>query len=127
MKNIAKLTSEERKELFQATAISMGLQPMLVEKDFWVCFMLEHLFHDCKYHKAFVFKGGTSLSKSYHVIERFSEDIDLILDWQKLTKNNSSPWDNRSKTKQDQYNKHINSMSADFFANTLVPLFERRT
>jgi predicted nucleotidyltransferase component of viral defense system len=45
--------------------------------------MLDHLFPDCKYKDAFVFKGGTSLSKSYHVIERFSEDIDLILDWRK--------------------------------------------
>lgn len=49
---------------------------------FWVCFMLDHLFHDCIYKDAFVFKGGTSLSKSYHVIERFSEDIDLILEKQ---------------------------------------------
>ncbi len=121
MKNVALLTSEERKELFQASAISMGLQPMIVEKDFWVCFMLDHLFHDCKYKNAFVFKGGTSLSKSFHVIERFSEDIDLILDWREITKEKSNPWDNRSKTKQDQYNKQINSQSADFYANTLIP------
>lgn len=53
-----------------------------------------------------MFKGGTSLSKSYHVIERFSEDIDLILDWRKLTQD-SNPWDERSKTKQDLYNKKM--------------------
>ncbi len=121
MKNIAKLSAEERQELFQATAISMGMQPMVIEKDFWVCFMLDHLFHDCKYRKAFVFKGGTSLSKSYHVIERFSEDIDLILDWREIIQDNANPWDDRSKTKQDQFNKQINAQSADFYANTLVP------
>lgn len=44
-----------------------------------------------------VFKGGTSLSKSYHAIERFSEDIDLILDWRKIIKDDSNPWDERSK------------------------------
>ncbi|WP_081811851.1 nucleotidyl transferase AbiEii/AbiGii toxin family protein [Butyrivibrio sp. AE3003] len=60
----------------------MKMHPSIVEKDFWVCFMLDHLFHDCIYKDAFVFKGGTSLSKSYHVIERFSEDIDLILEKQ---------------------------------------------
>lgn len=37
----------------------------MIEKDFWVCFMLDHLFHDCKYKNAFVFKGGTSLKKFY--------------------------------------------------------------
>ena len=77
MKKVAKLSIREKTELFQATAMKMGLQPNVIEKDFWVCFMLDHLFHDCKYKNAFVFKGGTSLSKSYHVIERFSEDIDL--------------------------------------------------
>ena len=74
MKEVAKLQIKDRTELFQATAISMGMQPNVIEKDFWVCFMLDHLFHDCKYKDAFVFKGGTSLSKSYHVIKRFSED-----------------------------------------------------
>lgn len=83
MREVAKLPVKDRTELFQATAIKMGMLPNVVEKDFWVCFMLDHLFHDCQYKKAFVFKGGTSLSKSYHVIERFSEDIDLILDWRK--------------------------------------------
>ena len=80
MRSIARLQTNERTELFQATAISMGMQPNVIEKDFWVCFMIDHLFHDCKYQNAFVFKGGPSLSKAYHVIERFSEDIDLIFD-----------------------------------------------
>lgn len=57
MKIVAKLSNEERQELFQATAINMGMRPEVVEKDFWVCFMLDHLFHDCEYKDAFVFKG----------------------------------------------------------------------
>lgn len=76
--------------------------------------MIDHLFHDCKYKNAFVFKGGTSLSKSYHVIERFSEDIDLILDWRKIV-NSVNPWEERSKTKQDQFNKRINTEAAKFY------------
>lgn len=67
MKDVAKLSIKDRTELFKATAISMGMQPNVIEKDFWVCFMIDHLFNDCKYKKAFVFKGGTSLSKAYHV------------------------------------------------------------
>ena len=40
MKEVAKLQIKDRTELFQATAISMGMQPNVIEKDFWVCFML---------------------------------------------------------------------------------------
>lgn len=120
MKNIARLQIKERTELFQATAISMGMQPNVVEKDFWVCFMIDHLFHNCKYRNAFVFKGGTSLSKSYHVIERFSEDIDLIIDWRKIV-NSVNPWEERSKTKQDQFNKRINAEAAKFYKEELAP------
>ena len=114
MKEVAKLQIKDRTELFQATAISMGMQPNVIEKDFWVCFMLDHLFHDCKYKDAFVFKGGTSLSKSYHVIERFSEDIDLILDWRKIINDEVNPWEERSKTKQDIFNKQINSKAVKY-------------
>lgn len=120
MKNIAKLQIKDRTELFQATAISMGMQPDVVEKDFWVCFMIDHLFHDCKYKNAFVFKGGTSLSKAYHVIERFSEDIDLILDWRKIV-GKDDLWEERSKTKQDLFNKQTNFKAAKFYAEELVP------
>ena len=121
MKDVAKLSIKDRTELFKATAISMGMQPNVIEKDFWVCFMIDHLFNDCKYKKAFVFKGGTSLSKAYHVIERFSEDIDLILDWRKIIDEATNPWEERSKTKQDLFNKQINSEAAKFYRNELVP------
>lgn len=121
MKGIVRLSNEERQELFEATAIKMGMRPEVIEKDFWVCFMLDHLFHDCKYKDAFVFKGGTSLSKAYHVIERFSEDIDLIFDWRKIIKDESNPWAERSRTKQDNYNKQINKDAAEFYKNSLIP------
>lgn len=121
MKEVAKLQIRDRTELFQATAVSMGMQPNVIEKDFWVCFMLNHLFHDCKYKGAFVFKGGTSLSKSYHVIERFSEDIDLILDWRKIINGEVNPWEERSKTKQNILNKQINAEAVRFYKEELVP------
>ena len=124
MKKIALLEKSDREVLFTRTAEKMNMHPSIVEKDFWVCFMLDHLFHDCEYKDVFVFKGGTSLSKSYHVIERFSEDIDLILDWRKLTEN-TNPWDERSKTKQDLYNKTINSNAADFYREELVPTLNK--
>lgn len=71
MKKIAKLSNEERQELFQATAIKMGMRPEIIEKDFWVCFMLDHLFHECEFKDAFVFKGGTSLSCNRTLFRRY--------------------------------------------------------
>lgn len=116
------LNKDDKTVLFTQTAAKMEMHPSIVEKDFWVCFLLDHLFHDCKYKDMFVFKGGTSLSKSYHVIERFSEDIDLILDWRKIIDDESNPWDERSKTKQDTYNKQINKAAAEFYRDELVPV-----
>ncbi|MDA3814346.1 MAG: nucleotidyl transferase AbiEii/AbiGii toxin family protein [Candidatus Cloacimonetes bacterium] len=53
----------------------------IVEKDFWVVWTLDKLFSEEKLSKILMFKGGTSLSKIFGLIERFSEDIDLILNW----------------------------------------------
>ena len=105
MNNIARINSNDRKALFQNTAAKMGLTEAIVEKDYWVCFMLDYLFHRCKWKDSIAFKGGTSLSKAYGLIERFSEDIDLILDWRVLGYEKDEPWENRSNTKQDLFNK----------------------
>jgi predicted nucleotidyltransferase component of viral defense system len=56
----------------------------VVEKDFWVCWILKRLFADPHLKEQMVFKGGTSLSKVYGLVDRFSEDIDLVLDWRLL-------------------------------------------
>jgi len=57
----------------------MGLQAFSVEKDFWVCWTLRELFGLPGAGEYLTFKGGTSLSKAWGLIERFSEDIDLIV------------------------------------------------
>lgn len=64
----------------RATADSMGILPIYVEKDYWVTLALWHIFHtDSDVANQVVFKGGTALSKCFGLIERFSEDIDLVL------------------------------------------------
>ena len=75
MIEIARLPADERQELFHNTAAKTGLHDAIVEKDFWVCLTLDYLFHRCPWKKAVTVKGGTSLSKGYHLINRFSEDI----------------------------------------------------
>lgn len=101
MRNVTRLPESDRRELFRNTADKMGLNDAIVEKDFWVCFTLDYLFHRCPWKDAITFKGGTSLSKAFNLISRFSEDIDLILDWWVLGYGKDEPWEKRSNTKQD--------------------------
>ena len=58
----------------------MGLPEQALEKDFWVTVMLQLIF-DSDLSKHIIFKGGTSLSKNGNLIERFSEDIDLAVNY----------------------------------------------
>lgn len=121
MLKIANASERERRIVFLNTAEKLEIHPAIVEKDFWVCFMLNHIFNKSEFSRLFVFKGGTSLSKAYHAIERFSEDIDLILDWRTLNYGEKEPYLNRSKTQQDKFNKTMNSQAAGFYKKTLVP------
>lgn len=100
MDNIVKLSKDERQELFSETARQMHTTNAIVEKDFWVVWTLGKIFSEEKLNKILMFKGGTSLSKVFDLIGRFSEDIDLILDWNLVSQ--SDPNDKRSKNKQDK-------------------------
>ena len=66
------------REAVRATAGALGMQETFVEKDYWVTWMLRNL-ADSEWAEQVVFKGGTSLSKAYRLVERFSEDVDLAL------------------------------------------------
>jgi hypothetical protein len=69
-----------RRDLFLATAARLGTTVQNVEKDFWVCWTLDALFNGLPAGEPrLLFKGGTSLSKGYGLIERFSEDIDITV------------------------------------------------
>lgn len=77
---IARKSNAERTELFREAANSKGVHFQIIEKDFWVCWTLKRLFSLSEIGSQLIFKGGTSLSKAYHVVERFSEDIDVAID-----------------------------------------------
>ena len=121
MRDVAKLNEKDRKALFHNTAAKMGMTDAIIEKDFWVCYMLDYLFHRCAWKEHIAFKGGTSLSKSYGLIERFSEDIDLILDWRVLGYGIYEPWEERSNTKQDAFNKEAGTKTEAFLRNEFMP------
>lgn len=74
------LPDQDRKDVFEAAAERLDTLPSYVEKDFWVCFVLDALYNRLPDgHPQLLFKGGTALSKAYGLIRRFSEDIDLVV------------------------------------------------
>lgn len=76
---LTKLKIDERKELIDLVNEKSGITGVALEKDWWVTITLKALFNS-EYSKYIVFKGGTSLSKCYKLIDRFSEDIDIVID-----------------------------------------------
>ena len=121
MRTIATIKESDRRDLFINTANKKGLTEAIIEKDYWVCFMLDYLFHRSKWKNNIAFKGGTSLSKSYDLIKRFSEDIDLILDWRVIGYAKDEPWQDRSVSKQDAFNKEAGAKTEEFLREVFLP------
>lgn len=98
--NFTKLTKEEQLTILANVAEDKGIVDNAVEKDYWVSMVLRAIF-SLPYAAAFVFKGGTSLSKGWGLIERFSEDIDLAIDPQYLGFTNIETKSQRTKLRKD--------------------------
>src|SRR5690349_16210716 len=79
-----RMRSEDRRLACLKVMEEKRLQAASVDKDFWVCWMLRELFGLRDIGDHVTFKGGTSLSKAWGLIERFSEDIDLVVDKEAL-------------------------------------------
>jgi hypothetical protein len=77
---IIALSDDDRRDLFLTASGRLGTTIQNIEKDFWVCWTLDVLFHRLKPGgPRLLFKGGTSLSKAHGLITRFSEDIDVTV------------------------------------------------
>ena len=117
------LPPAERLEALNTAASASGRQPHLLEKDIWVVWALHHLFSGP--HAAhLVFKGGTSLSKAYGVIQRFSEDVDLTYDIRAIAADligtAESPLP-ASKSQEKRWSKEIRARLAGWVAGEVVP------
>lgn len=80
MRRFLAQSPDARDTAFQEAGAATGFPAASVEKDFWVCVVLRELFLSPELNQALTFKGGTSLSKTWGLIDRFSEDLDLTLD-----------------------------------------------
>lgn len=118
-----RLDKEQQSELYGIASVELGRDVVSLEKDVWVCWTLGALF-DCPDMPKMAFKGGTSLSKVYNAIARFSEDIDITMDCEDLT--DGDPFDatsNKAKRKvDDELRAQVNNNSLE----KVVPYLESR-
>jgi len=121
MNTVAQLPAKDRLALFTETAASLGLPPFHVEKDFWVCWVLAALFNHPEIGPNLTFRGGTSLSKAWGVIERFSEDVDLAMsrDWLGDTKDPGEVGITSSEKTRRQ--KSLRGECREMITNQLIP------
>jgi len=120
------LSSDDRREVLVQAANTSGRPAHLLEKDIWVVWSLRHLFA-APYASHLVFKGGTSLSKAYGVIQRFSEDVDLTYDIRAIAGDLIGETDTplpASKSQEKRWSKEIRIRLAHCVATEMVPPLE---
>ena len=112
--------TDERIAILTKAHLASGekISQAMLEKDIWVTYVLERIFADRELSKMLRFKGGTSLSKAHGLIERFSEDVDLILDWTRFL-DLGDPNAERSKTKQGAFNEKMNETAGRYVSGEL--------
>jgi hypothetical protein len=114
MNDFIQLDTSERALYCEQAEARTGLARQSIEKDFWVCWTLERLFSLPEWGPHFTFKGGTSLSKAWKLIQRFSEDIDLIVDKEILGFGGDAALDKAPSNKQRKAQVHKLFSSAGF-------------
>lgn len=127
MDNFLKQSIEHRRLAFQQTAEALGISIQSVEKDFWVCWTLRELFALPELGEQLTFKGGTSLSKAWHLIHRFSEDIDLTIGREYLGfGGEQSPEEAPSNKQQSKRLKALKAASQQAIMERLLPALSAR-
>ena len=125
MDELARLPSGERRVYFEQAAAQLGLSAQIVEKDFWVCWSLRRLFLLDEFRQHLTFKGGTTLSKVYHVIERFSEDVDVAIEHGFLGFGGDMEPENAKSGKEQQRRiKGLKTVCQTVIAERLAPQLE---
>jgi hypothetical protein len=121
MEKFANQSEKERQDILQEAARRRDVTDVIIEKDFWVCWTLKRLVGNPDLAPHLIFKGGTSLSKAYRLIQRFSEDIDLTInrDAPYLSKG-SNPMEDGISSKERQRRIEDLKKNAQLFVEKLV-------
>jgi hypothetical protein len=120
-----KLTQDDQREALEQVRAETGRPTHLLEKDLWVVWTLRALFTS-PLATDLTFKGGTSLSKAYKIIDRFSEDIDLTLDIRKLIPDLVSSGSGlpRSRSQADKWTKAVRKRLPEWVTTNVQPVIE---
>jgi len=119
------LSVNDRKTILETAATQLGQQAAVLEKDVWVCWALQALFSIPNAHPM-AFKGGTSLSKVYRIIDRFSEDLDITLDYEKF-KDAFNPFaEDTSKNAIKKFSDRLKAHVHQYAKNVIYPYIESR-
>jgi hypothetical protein len=119
------LSAEERALFLTQAARQRSLHPAIIEKDFWVCWLLGVLFGQPHLGDHLTFKGGTSLSKVFGIIARFSEDIDLSLAPEFVGIQEKQVERATSRTQRDRWMARLEAACATAVRDRVQPLLER--
>lgn len=121
--NFVRSSPNVRSGVFRETAKIVGTAPMIIEKDFWVVWLLAKLFGLSNSPPNLVFKGGTTLSKAYRLTRRFSEDIDLSVHRHDLGFNdeNDPASENISKNRRRTLIKKLRKAGEDLAESFVKP------
>lgn len=127
MEPFTTLTADARVRLCDEAQARIGLPAASIEKDFWVCWTLRELFREPEWGPHLVFKGGTSLSKAWKLIERFSEDIDIVIDRTFLGFGGAeSPERGTSRKMKERRLDGLKAACQDRIRNSLLPALASR-
>ncbi|MBS0289757.1 MAG: nucleotidyl transferase AbiEii/AbiGii toxin family protein [Proteobacteria bacterium] len=117
--NYFNLSPNDQNEILQTSFQALNKFPQVLEKDIWICWTLEKLFSMPNAHPM-AFKGGTSLSKVSNLIERFSEDVDITIDYKSF--NTDDPFDpSTSNTKRKKISDQLKLFLKDYVTNEIAP------
>lgn len=119
------LSHKEQRQILQALSVNENIKrdALLLEKDIWICWALEFLFK-MPHRLPMAFKGGTSLSKVFRIIDRFSEGVDITIDYKAF--DCEDPFaEGVSKTKVKNISQEIKTRVRDHLGNVVIPYYQR--
>lgn len=125
MDKFARLPPEEQQQYFLLAESKTPFNKLILEKDFWVSWVLHRLFQIDELGDLLTFKGGTSLSKCYNLIKRFSEDIDISIEKSVFGfEGNRDPENEPSPKGRNLLLKELSNACKKYVANDLFQLIE---
>ena len=114
------LNRRERADILRTVAANSGRSAVILEKDIWVCWVLQALFSMPDPHPM-AFKGGTSLSKVYGIIDRFSEDVDITLDYRAFNDGFDPFADGASRNQIRLFSERLRALVASYIRDVAGP------